>query len=82
MWGTSDFIQVLHSFGAVEKDSLLVRFDVESLYTNIPHVGGLEAIEHVLNQRTENCIPSTTCLKDLTDIVLTNNFFLFENYFY
>ena len=59
---SSDFIQVLQTIETVADESLLVTLDVESLYTNIPHQGGLEAIEYFLNQRTEG-IPSTTCIK-------------------
>ena len=67
--------------GWLQRDSILVTFDVESLYTNIPHHGGLEAIEYFLNQRTEQT-PSTACLQHLTELVLTKNFFLFENSYY
>ena len=78
---SSDFIQVIQALEAVNRDTILVTFDVESLYTNIPHQGGLEAIAYFLNQRTEQT-PSTACLQHLTELVLTKNFFLFENCYY
>ena len=58
-----------------------MTLDIESLYTTIPHQGGLKAIKYFLDQRTL-CIPSTLCLTHLTELVLSNNFFLFEKDFY
>lgn len=50
--------------------------DVESLYTNVPFRGGLEAIEFFLDQRPCQ-VPSTASLRDLAKLVLSHNYFLF-----
>ena len=49
-------------------------FDVESLYTNIPHRGGLDAMARYLST-----LPSTNCIIELAEIVQTKKVFMFEN---
>ena len=44
-------ISIIESLDPLPENTLLVTFDVESLYTNIPHEGGIEAMEHFLLQR-------------------------------
>lgn len=61
---------------------MLATFDVESLYTNIPHDGGISAIEFFLSAYHETRTPSVECIKRLTEIVLTRNFFMFKNDFF
>jgi hypothetical protein len=55
--------------------------DVKSLYTCIPHEDGLKAIEHFLNQRSEQHPPTSTILR-LTELVLTLNNFTFNGNHY
>ncbi len=50
---------------------LFVTFDVESLYTNIPHEGGIEAMEFFLRDPHQNKNPSANCIKTLAKLVLT-----------
>ena len=75
-----EFLKMLNAV-TVSEDSFLVTMDIESLYTNVPFEEGLQATEFFLNKRRD-CNPSSTCLLDLLDIVLTSNFFMFESDFY
>ncbi len=77
-----DFIESLYGVDFAVDDVLLATFDVQSLYTNIPHTDGLLALEFFLTQRSVDVKPSTACLLDLASIVLTNNFFRFQDDFY
>ena len=79
---SSDFINSLKSFDKVTNSILIATFDVQSLYTCIPERGGIEALEHFLSQRPATSKPSTACILDLAHIVLSNNYFRFENDFY
>lgn len=56
----------------------LVTLDVESLYTNISHVDGLRAISHYLSDR-DGMMPPSNFIVELTDWVLNNNVFLFQD---
>ena len=53
-----------------------------SLYTNIPHEGGIEAMEHFLLQRDPNELPSSACIITLSEIVVTHNYFMYLNDFF
>ncbi len=77
-----DFIESLYGVDFAVDDVLLATSDVQSLYTNIPHTDGLLALEFFLTQRSVDVKPSTACLLDLASIVLTNNFFRFQDDFY
>ncbi|KAL2099357.1 hypothetical protein ACEWY4_005837 [Coilia grayii] len=77
-----DMIKTLEDLPTIGEDIILATFDVESLYTMIPHEGGLEAIQYFLSQRPLEEKPSTDCICKLAEIVLTCNFFLFQNNFY
>ncbi len=60
---------------------LFVTFDVESLYTNIPHEGGIEAMEFFLGDPHQNKNPSANCIKTLAKLVLTI-FFRYKDDFF
>uniref|UniRef100_A0A674E9P8 Reverse transcriptase domain-containing protein n=1 Tax=Salmo trutta TaxID=8032 RepID=A0A674E9P8_SALTR len=79
---TSSMISIIESLDPLPENTLLVTFDVESLYTNIPHEGGIEAMEHFLLQRDPNELPSSACIVTLAEIVLTHNYFMFLNDFF
>ena len=57
----------------------MATIDVTSLYTSIPHAEGLSALKHFLDQRSTPHIPSTTCLVDLSEIILEHNSFSFNS---
>ena len=58
---------------------MLATFDVESLYTNIPHTGGLQALQYFLQQRDSTLAPSNDCISQHTELVLSHNYFVFES---
>ena len=55
----------------------LFTLDVTSLYTIIPHVDGLRALQYFLDTR-EKPTPSTATLVRLAELVLNNNTFSFQ----
>src|SRR5215813_2514280 len=55
--------------------------DVNSLYTNIPHEEGIDALRHYLSSNDESK-PTSDTLCVLTELVLKNNFFEFNNKHY
>ena len=75
---TTHFITLINDITVEEKD-LLVTIDVSSLYTNIIHEEGLEAmrswmIENNISQQRAQFI------KILGTLVLKNNYFEFNGY--
>lgn len=75
---TGHFIDTITGIDLKEDDILLVTMDVTSLYTNIPHDIGLIALESFLDTRLD-CSPPTSFLRDMAKLVLTKNYFLFNN---
>lgn len=59
----------------------MVTLDVASLYTNIDHQEGLEALQHYLSLRSDTTPPNEFLLS-LTKWTLHNNVFIFQNSFY
>jgi hypothetical protein len=69
--------------GRLPENCILVTFDVSSLYTNIPHEGGLQAAKEALNNlRPLDEKPSNDCLINLLEFVLTKNTFQFNGDFF
>ena len=71
---TSDFLRKVKSLPPLPENALLVAMDVVALYPNIPHEGGLKAVENALNQRIDRPI-STDSLMELAELALKNNYF-------
>ena len=72
-----DFLRKLPE--SVEPESCLVTFDVNSLYTNIPHDVGLSAVEYWIKKHP-NLLPSRFNTKFITEsikLILENNVFFF-----
>lgn len=78
---TSHFIDTLTNVDLFGDDIYLVTMDVTSLYTNIPHDIGLTALEFFLDTRP-NSLPPTSFLCEMAKLILTKNYFLFNNDFY
>ena len=78
---TSEFINKLASIKTIPSDVLLVTMDVTSLYTNIPHVDGVDACSKFLN---DHCVTdiSTDVLCSLISFILTHNNFVFDDHDY
>ena len=78
---TTHFLCKLRDLPSLPEDALLVSLDVVSLYSNIPHSGGIEACRKALNTRSiEN--PPTEDLCNLISLILTNNAFCFGEEFF
>ena len=78
---TTEFINKLASIKTISSDVLLVTMDVTSLYTNIPHVDGVDACSKFLN---DHCVTdiSTDVLCSLISFILTHNNFVFDDHDY
>ena len=78
---TNDFLNKLLTISNLPTNSLLVTFDVSSLYTNIPHKEGINACEQFLHTSSNKTIPTST-LCDLIRMILTMNNFAFNDNHY
>ena len=78
---TTEFINKLTSVKTIPPDILLVRMDVTSLHTNIPHVDGVDACSKFLNDQRVTDI-STDALFSLISFILTHNNFVFDDHNY
>lgn len=61
---------------------IMATMDVESLYNDIVHGEGLEALKHYLSSRPEHVMPPTDFTVQLTEWTLKNNIFLFQDKLY
>ena len=73
---TTDFMKKIEAIDHVSDDSYLVSLDVRSLYTNIPHKEGIEAVK----QKLKKSKPSISIKVILTflKLILTLNNFVFN----
>ena len=78
---TNQFLLKLQSLKKLPLNTILVTFDVSSLYTNIDQEEGAEACFKKLEQRRRKDIPSIL-LKNLILLVLRCNVFRFGSSFY
>ncbi|XP_069479435.1 uncharacterized protein [Ambystoma mexicanum] len=77
---TTDFLNHLDTLTDINRNDLLVSFDVQSLYTCIPHQDGLEALEWCLLRN--ECEANKTFLMKLSKIILINNYFRYRTQYY
>ena len=81
---TYDFIDKLPRNNIIDNNTLLVSFDVVSLYTSIPHELGLQAIYFWL-QKSQSilCTRFTSdFILSSIELILKNNFFQFQDEVY
>ncbi|CAJ0965859.1 unnamed protein product [Ranitomeya imitator] len=78
---TNDFIQVIRSLGPISPSSLLITWDVNSLYTSIVHEKGLAATDRLLSENNMDIKICHFCA-DLLGLVLKENYFMFQDTFY
>lgn len=78
---TAHFLQILDSIQDVQPGDYLMTIDVSALYTNIPHVEGIQAAQRFLLQRPTPQPPTHIILR-LVHLILTKNAFMFNNKFY
>ena len=71
---TTDFLNKLENIGSLPENSILVTMDVKSLYTNIPHAEGINAVAKALEQQDEQTISTRVIIKFLSLILNLNNF--------
>ncbi|XP_053400774.1 uncharacterized protein LOC128557424 [Mercenaria mercenaria] len=75
---TSDFIQKIKSVRFRSKHSYLVTLEVNSLYTNIPHSGGLRACKFFMDGTNHSTKLSSKNIAELIQLGLENNCFQFD----
>lgn len=78
---TTDFLNKIDSLKNMQDGVFLCRMDVNSLYTNVPHTEGLEALKYFLDRR-ESSTPPTDFLVKMTELILKRNYFKFEESYY
>ena len=62
---------------------LLCTLDITSLYTNIPHIEGIQATKKMMAiHKPPNSLPHNSYIIELLEIVLTNNHFEFNGKHY
>ena len=76
---TADFLRKIEGFH-LEPDEWLFSLDVNSLYTNIPHEEGLEAVREILSTYDEK--PNSDYILKMLNTVLKCNCFRFDEEFY
>ena len=74
---TTDFLRRLQTIDNLPDNTILATMDVVSLYMNIPHADGLQAIMNIIPHSN---ISTTTC--KLAKFVLTRNYFMFGDKLY
>ena len=78
---TPDFLRYIEKINQgppLEANQILVTWDVEGLYNNIPHDEGLQSLEEGLDKRNNPEIPTNYLIK-LMEIILKNNLFNFHD---
>lgn len=77
---TGDFISKIEGV-RISESALILFLDIVSLYTCIPYDDVRLAVRFYLEQDSES-LPPIHFLLDLVDILLENNYFLFNNNFF
>lgn len=66
----------------IPDDCVLAGVDVESLYSSIPHEVGIHAVSQWLDTHHSLAGPHNELLVELLEMVLKNNFFIFNRKYY
>ncbi|CAJ0952706.1 unnamed protein product [Ranitomeya imitator] len=78
---TNDFLGLIRALDTIPSSSLPVTWDVSSLYTSITHEKGILAVDRLLNEAGTHIKIRRFCT-DLLNLVLRDNYFMFEDTFY
>jgi hypothetical protein len=79
---TTQFLKKLQNFKfESKKNPIIFTMDIKSLYTVIPNNEGLRALRIFLDKR-RSCVPPTSTLVRLAQLVLETNCFEFNDKFY
>ncbi|CAJ0918791.1 unnamed protein product, partial [Ranitomeya imitator] len=79
---TTDFLASLKNIEKLPPQCLLVAMDVNSLYTSIRHSDGIESFMSFLSCHTDFSEQQLKFCKDSLTMVLTRNYFIFEDRFF
>lgn len=66
----------------IPEDCVLAGVEVEFLYSSIPHETGVQAVSKWLEVRHSLAGPHNKFILELLDMVLNNNFFMFNKTFF
>ncbi|CAJ0947986.1 unnamed protein product [Ranitomeya imitator] len=75
-------LESLRNVGPLPEHCLLVTMDVNSLYTSIGHQDGIKAVMSFLEEHTHFSSQQKSFCRDLLTLILTKNFFIFEDEFF
>ena len=79
---STHLINILKDF-TVQPGMLLCTLDITSLYTNIPHMEGIQSTKEMLAIHTPpDTLPHNSYMIELLELVLTNNHLEFNGEFY
>ncbi len=79
---STDFINKISELQDLSDTVLLLTLDISSLYTNITHKNGLNALTYYLAECDETSFPPSDFLVDMASYVLKYNYFNFDKDFY
>ena len=77
---TTHFLNLINDIKSVPPEAHLVTMDVRSLYTNIPHNEGIQAVKETMDNSNDSS--KTTMITKLLTLILTLNNFTFNNKHY
>ncbi|CAH2223944.1 Hypothetical predicted protein, partial [Pelobates cultripes] len=75
---TPSFIKMISTLSLPTGLTSLVTCDVKSLYTIIPHTGGVQAMKRILSSSDKYMGPPIEYVMEILALVLTQNYFRFE----
>ncbi|CAJ0966787.1 unnamed protein product, partial [Ranitomeya imitator] len=78
---TGSFLKLISEINIIPTDALLVTLDVKDFYTSIPHEEGIHSVRHLLEETDMDTDQISLCT-DFLRVILTSNFFLFQDTFY
>lgn len=76
-----------HALSSLASDSsIIIHSDrggvVVALYTKVPHEEGIQTLEYFPKRCDSHASPSNHCIVTLAELVLTHNFFMFQDDFF
>lgn len=78
---TIHFLQILDGM-EIPKNAFLITIDVKSLYNNIPHEKGLQAVKYVLGQQSLHDVKFNEFILQKLHFILHHNYFSFSGSHY
>ncbi|CAJ0917147.1 unnamed protein product [Ranitomeya imitator] len=78
---TNEFLKLIKYLGPLSTSTILATWDVSSLYTSITHIKGIEATNRLLTEANVDPKVRRFC-SDILNLVLWENYLLFQDTFY